>query len=89
MSLIQFALALPALAAVLAIALAAAWFARKLGLNRAVPRGTHIILLDNLPIDAKRRLHLIECNGRRLLLATGGGGDILLSTWSIPAEPRA
>jgi flagellar biosynthetic protein FliO len=86
MSTTQLALTIPALAVVLAIALAGAWLARRFGLGRGAPGGTHIALIESLALDGKRRVHLIQCGDHRLLLATGGGSDILLGTWPVLAE---
>ena len=86
MSATQFALAVPALAVVLGIAMAIAWVVRRLGLNRPLMRSKHIILIDHIPIGTRRHVHLIQCDGHRLLFATGGGSDILLGTWPAPPE---
>jgi flagellar protein FliO/FliZ len=39
---------------------------------------------DVLALDARRRLHLITCDGRRVLLLTGGAQDLVVG-W---LEPR-
>ncbi|MCQ8241675.1 flagellar biosynthetic protein FliO [Rhizosaccharibacter radicis] len=31
-----------------------------------------------LPLDARRRVHMITCDGRRLLLLTGGSNDVAI-----------
>ena len=84
----HFAVVIPALAAVLAVVVAAAWLTRKLGLNRPLPRGAHITMIETIRIDPKRCLHLVQCNGQRLLVATGGGPDTLLGSWPAPAESQ-
>ena len=35
-------------------------------------------LCETLAIDPKRRVHLLECEGNRVLLLTGGGQDQIL-----------
>ena len=79
--------AVSALALVLATAFLAAWLLRRLGLARPAPRGSRIALVDSLQIDPRRRIVLIRCEGRQVLLATGGGSDVLLDTWPAAAEP--
>lgn len=72
--------ALAALAAVVALVLLAARLARRTGL--ALPRpgsGTRrLIVQDTLALDRARRLHLVRCDGRDLLIMTGGQGDIVV-----------
>ena len=38
----------------------------------------HLAPVATLAIDARRRLHLVECDGRRVLLLTGGGDAMLV-----------
>ncbi len=40
-----------------------------------------------LMLDAKRRLHLIRCANRRVLILTGGGSDVLVG-WLPEDEAR-
>jgi flagellar protein FliO/FliZ len=63
-----------ALAAVVALILLAGRLARRAGL---APRaaGGRLWLEESLSLDARRRLLLIRCDGRALLLLTGGGQD--------------
>ncbi len=68
-----------ALAAVIGMILLARFGSRLVGL--AAPRTHHqgALSLDaSLPLDPKRRLCLIGCQGRQLLLLTGGTSDTLL-----------
>lgn len=46
--------------------------------------GRVLRLCETLPIDPKRRILLLECDGSRLLLLTGGSQDQVLG-W-IPAK---
>lgn len=67
---------LAALALVVAMILAAARLARRR--LAPPPGGRHLRLNESLPLDARRRLHLVECDGTRLLLLTGGATDQIL-----------
>lgn len=63
-----------ALIAVVALILLAGRLARRAGL---APRadGARLRLEESLPLDARRRLLLVRCDGRALLLLTGGAQD--------------
>jgi flagellar protein FliO/FliZ len=65
-----------ALAAVLGLILLAARFLRVGG----VPRqgGGRLVAREVLPLDAGRRLHLVQCDGREVLLLTGGAQDVVV-----------
>lgn len=67
---------------VVALILAAGKLARWRGVQRAVA-GARLAPVATLAIDARRRLHLVECDGRRVLLLTGGGDAML------PLDPPA
>jgi hypothetical protein len=41
--------------------------------------GNAIRLRGTLALDARRRLHLVEADGRHALVLTGGGQDVLLA----------
>ncbi len=75
-----------ALALVLGFAFFAAWLMRKIGLARPSPTGSHITIVDSLQIDPRRRVVLIRCEGRQVLLSLGGGNDILLDTWPVASK---
>lgn len=47
------------------------------------PRGGMLALEQVLALDARRRLVLVRCGERRLLLLTGGAQDLLLG-WLDP-----
>ncbi len=70
-------LAAAALAGVVALLLLLGRAARAFGLGTAAPRGgpKRLVLQDCLAIDPKRRLVLVRCDGRDVLLLTGGGAD--------------
>ncbi|ONG47063.1 hypothetical protein BKE38_24495 [Pseudoroseomonas deserti] len=75
--------ALAALILVLALVLLAARAARRFGFAPGVPgvpRGQHrrLVLVESLALDTRRRLLLLRCDGRELLLVTGGPQDLVL-----------
>ena len=81
--------ALAALVAVVALVLLAGRAARLTGLARAglprrgVSRSKRLTLQDTLPLDRVRRLHIVQCDGRDLVLLTGGTTDIVVG-WLSP-----
>jgi flagellar protein FliO/FliZ len=81
--LLDPSLALKALVALGAVVLLA--FAALRALRAAAPGGAksggrprRIAIQEVLPLDPKRRLVLVRCDGRDLLLLTGGPGDVSL-----------
>jgi flagellar protein FliO/FliZ len=71
-----------ALAGILAALLLLARGARAFGLAPAT--GRRLAVQEQLPLDSRRRLLLLRCDGRELLVITGAGGDTLLG-W-LPGE---
>ena len=71
---------LGALLAVLALVLLAGRLAKLTGAARMLsgsPRqGARLRVQDTRALDRARRLHIIRCDGRDLLLLTGGPGDL-------------
>ncbi len=65
-----------ALAAVLGLILLAARFVRGRGVTRA--GSGRLEARDVLALDAGRRLHLVRCDGREVLLLTGGAQDVVV-----------
>ncbi len=64
--------ALASLAAVLALVLAAGWLARTSSFARPLPKGqSRLRILEVLPLDPRRRLVLVQCDDRCLVLLTG------------------
>ena len=75
-----------ALAGVLGLILLAARLVRRAGLSlRPAGAPARLALGEALALDARRRLHLVRCEGRELLLLTGGPQDLLLG-W-LPPDP--
>lgn len=54
----------------------------------AAPRGGRLQPLTTLALDPRRRLHLVRCDDRQVLLLTGGAQDLVVG-WlaSPPTEP--
>ena len=72
--------AVVSLGSVLLLILGLSWLARRLPQWRmAVPANAATpVLLGSLALDARRRLHLVEVQGARALVLTGGVTDILV-----------
>jgi flagellar biogenesis protein FliO len=77
-----------ALVAVLALIWLAGWAARVGGVARRPASGGALTVQDVLALDARRRLHLIKCGDRRVLLLTGGAQDVVVG-WFDGEEPRS
>lgn len=83
--------ALATLAAVVALILLAGRAARLTGFARSAAlrgyagRPQRLLLQDSLAIDRARRVHLLRCDGRDILLLTGGTTDVVIG-W-VPAQP--
>jgi flagellar protein FliO/FliZ len=75
-----------ALGAVLALVLLAGRLLRATGLAPAARPGGRLGVAETLALDARRRLVLVRCDGREVLLLTGGTADQVVG-W-LP-EPRA
>ncbi|MCK8782764.1 flagellar biosynthetic protein FliO [Roseomonas sp. NAR14] len=74
-----------ALLAVLALLWLLARLLRGVGIA-ARPGARRLSVQDMLPLDARRRLLLIRCDGRELLLLTGGTQDAMLG-WLEAGRP--
>ncbi len=71
--------AIAALGAVLGLIWLAQAVARRSGHFRASAKGpARLALVQSLALDQRRRLQLVRCDGRHLLLLTGGSGDLML-----------
>ena len=75
--------AVAALAAVLAVVLLAGRGARALRLARPGP-ARRLVVREALAIDRTRQLLLVSCDGRELLLLTGGGDRVI--GWLPPGD---
>jgi len=68
--------AMAALAAVIGLVIILGRFARAGGI---APRaGRDLAVREVIALDSRRRLHLIRCNGRDVLLMTGGAHDVVV-----------
>jgi hypothetical protein len=72
---------------VLGLALGGARLARTLGLARPAAGGVRLRIVERVALDNRRQLHLVGCNGRMLLLLSGGGSDVLLASWTEERAP--
>ena len=70
--------AVAALLGVLALIWLAGRMARFGGMARRPASGGLLVVQDVLVLDARRRLHLIGCVKRRVLVLTGGAQDIVV-----------
>ena len=67
-----------ALAVVLLLIVAAGRLIR-LGSSTSRAKGGQALLVqESVALDARRRLHLIRCGSRRVLLLTGGAQDLVV-----------
>jgi flagellar protein FliO/FliZ len=72
-----------ALVLVLALIFAIAWIVRRLGLGGrfATPRGKRrLAVVEVLPLDSKRRLMLLKCDGTEHLLLLGPNDDVVVES---------
>jgi len=83
---VQTAGAVGALVVVVLLILLAGRAAKLLPALRRADGGAAIRLRGTLALDARRRLHLVEADGRQALVLTGGGRDVLLA-WDGGAAP--
>ena len=77
--------AIAALVAVLGLVWLAGRMARFGGLARRPASGGTLVVQDVLVLDARRRLHLIRCEERRVLVLTGGAQDVVVG-WLEPKD---
>lgn len=66
------------LAGVLALIVAATRLLQ-FGLWRSQPRtGRTLVLRKSIALDPRRRIHLVQCGQRQVVLLTGGGHDLII-----------
>ena len=69
-------------AVTLVVVLALIWLAGRAarfgGLARRPASGRLLSVQDVIALDSRRRLYLIECQDKRVLLLTGGGQDVVV-----------
>jgi flagellar biogenesis protein FliO len=68
------------LGTVLLLIVGLSWLAKQMPVwrPRNTANGNAPVLLGSLALDARRRLHLVEVQGARALVLTGGVSDILV-----------
>ncbi len=77
--------AVAALAVVLALVWAGARVARLSGLAPRPAGGRLLALRDSLALDSRRRLLVVRCGARDVVLLTGGAQDLLVGWLDPPA----
>ena len=88
----DWARALFALIATLALILGVAWGARRMGMLQAgKPGEKRLKISESLMIDPRRRLVIVRCDGREHLILCGPGGDVVVAEMAAkdPAESGA
>jgi flagellar protein FliO/FliZ len=80
--------AFAALVAVLGLIWLAGRVARFGGGARRPAGGGALAVQDVLALDTRRRLHLIKCNERHVLLLTGGAQDVVVG-WLDHEKPTS
>lgn len=78
--------ALGALALVLGLVLLAQRAARWGGLAPRGGPGGRLALVETVALDPRRRISLVRCDGRHVLVLTGGAQDVVVG-WVEPAAP--
>jgi flagellar protein FliO/FliZ len=57
----------------------------QLGLWRTQSRsGRTLVLRESLALDPRRRVHLVQCGQRQVILLTGGGQDVVIGWMQDP-----
>ncbi len=79
--------ALAALGAVLGLILLAGRAAKATGLGRHLA-GQRLIPRESVTLDRARTLRIVSCDGRDLLLLTGGTSDLVVGWLPSGAEAR-
>ena len=69
---------------VIALIAAAARFFQSGGW-RAQPRaGRTLVLRESIALDPRRRVHIVQCGQRQVVLLTGGGQDVVIGWMQDP-----
>lgn len=87
MEVLDWARALAALIATLALIGAAAYGARRLGMLQPGAQGTRRLkVTESLMLDPRRRLVIVACDGREHLLLLSPAGDVVVSEMAAKEE---
>lgn len=90
MDWVDWARAVFALIATLALIVGAAWGARRLGMLQANGQGVRRMRVsESLMIDPRRRLVIVRCDEREHLILCGPGGDVVVSEMAAKELPAA
>ncbi|MBN8608676.1 MAG: FliO/MopB family protein [Caulobacterales bacterium] len=90
MDLLDFARAIFALIATLALIVGVAYGARRLGMLQANPQAPRRLkLTESLMLDPRRRLVIVRCDGREHLLLLSPAGDVVVSEMAAKEESAA
>ncbi len=90
MDWIDWARALFALIATLALIVGAAYVARRVGMLQAGAQGPRRLKVsESLMLDPRRRLVIVRCDEREHVLLLGPAGDVVVSEMAAKAEPGA
>ena len=46
--------------------------------------GRTLILRESIALDPRRRVHIVQCGGRQVVLLTGGGQDLVIGWMQDP-----
>lgn len=88
MTTMQIILVFPALALVLGLAVLTGRAAQRLGLAPRAPGG-RLELVQAVALDGRRRVQLVRCDERHVLVLTGGASDVLLGWVDRPGREAA
>ncbi len=73
-----------ALLVVLVLVALAARLVRMRGWNPRPGAGKMLSVQESVALDSRRRLHLVQCGQRQVLLLTGGTQDVVVGWISVP-----
>ena len=48
------------------------------------PHGRTLVLRESIALDPRRRVHLVQCGPRQVILLTGGGQDLVIGWMPSP-----
>jgi flagellar protein FliO/FliZ len=87
MTLSSILLAIVSLVAVLGLVVLTGRLARTGFLAQRLPGGgNRMVLVQALALDPRRRLQLVRCDDRHVMLLTGGGTDLVVGWLDAPAR---
>jgi flagellar protein FliO/FliZ len=92
MQISSVVMALAALAVVLGLVWLAQFALRQgaaAGLRARLAGGGRLALVQSLALDQRRRVHLLACDGRCVVLLTGGTQDVVVGWLPLQQEPPA